>query len=49
MRDLRDRLGVATGCGRCGQCALAILTESAMNGSQQGMTIEADALFPAEA
>ncbi|MDQ3797088.1 MAG: bacterioferritin-associated ferredoxin [Pseudomonadota bacterium] len=48
MRDLRERLGVTSGCGRCGECAHAILTEHAMDGSQQGVTIEADAVFPAQ-
>jgi bacterioferritin-associated ferredoxin len=27
MRDLRQRLGIAMQCGRCIQCAQAILTE----------------------
>jgi bacterioferritin-associated ferredoxin len=49
MRELRNRLGIGTRCGRCSQCAHAILTQSAMDGAQQGATIEADAIFPAEA
>ncbi len=49
MCDLRERLGVTTGCGRCSDCARAILIEHAMDRSQQGVTIEADAIFPARA
>jgi bacterioferritin-associated ferredoxin len=49
MRELRSRLGVAMCCGRCGECVEAILTESAMAGGQQAVTIEADALSPAQA
>jgi bacterioferritin-associated ferredoxin len=45
MRELRDRLGVAAHCGRCSQCARAILTESALDGAQQSITIEVDAVL----
>jgi bacterioferritin-associated ferredoxin len=48
LRELRNRLGVASHCGRCGQCARDILTEHAMDGAQQGVTMEADALLPAQ-
>jgi bacterioferritin-associated ferredoxin len=48
MRELRDRLGVTTGCGRCGPSVLAILSESVTDGTQQGVAIEADVLFLAQ-
>jgi bacterioferritin-associated ferredoxin len=28
MRELRQDLGIATGCGRCGRCALQVLREA---------------------
>jgi bacterioferritin-associated ferredoxin len=50
MRDLRIRLGIATCCGRCGQCARAILAEIAVDRLEhQGVTTEADAALPAQA
>lgn len=35
MQDLRERLGVATGCGRCGRCARGVL-EEALRESHEG-------------
>ena len=50
MRDLRARLGIATCCGRCGQCARAILAENTLDGLEhQAITIAPDAVFPAQA
>ncbi|MGH8502171.1 MAG: bacterioferritin-associated ferredoxin [Gammaproteobacteria bacterium] len=49
LHELRKRLGVANHCGRCGQCARAILTEHAMDEAQQGVIIETDAMLPAQA
>ena len=34
MRELRQRLGVASECGRCSQCALGILRTQQNNISQ---------------
>jgi bacterioferritin-associated ferredoxin len=28
LRDLRECLGIATGCGRCAKCARAVLKEA---------------------
>jgi bacterioferritin-associated ferredoxin len=49
MRELRDRLGVATCCGRCSPCARAILTEIIMNAAAHRMPVAATPDLPAEA
>lgn len=49
MRELRERLGIATCCGRCSQCASALLAEIVINGTAQNISIAADESLPAEA
>lgn len=40
MRDLSQKLGVATQCGKCGRCARGILQDTLVQRSQNDVQIE---------
>lgn len=40
MRELRERLGIASHCGRCGKCARAILMESIIKAQAHDDTLQ---------
>jgi bacterioferritin-associated ferredoxin len=49
MRELRDRLGIANRCGRCGPCARALLLQHAIDRPQQEITTNTGATVIAQA